>query len=172
MLVGFSHHKVGAAVAGFFLSKGWSKVAVATGDDDRAQLRRKGFLRVIGKDVPTVTNPAPSSLADGRNALTKLLKKDPSIRAIFCSSDALAQGAIVEALAQRIRVPQNIAVCGFGEADFAAHLSPSLTTVQIDGDAIERLSAQLIIDRCNGKETRNKVINVGFRIIERESAPA
>jgi LacI family gluconate utilization system Gnt-I transcriptional repressor len=47
MLVGFSHVKVGSAVAGYFLGKGWQQVGIATGDDDRALRRREGFLAAM-----------------------------------------------------------------------------------------------------------------------------
>ncbi|HSV82811.1 MAG TPA: LacI family DNA-binding transcriptional regulator [Ramlibacter sp.] len=169
MLVGFSHLKVGSAVAGFFLSRGWQRVGIATGDDDRAQQRREGFLAAIGSDVPTATVPAPSNLALGRRALAELLQQDPQLRAVCCSSDGLAQGVLVEAQARGLRVPEDLAVCGFGDADFAAHLRPSLTTVHVDGPQIGRLAAQLIIDRCNGRTVEHPIIDLGFRIVERES---
>lgn len=172
MAVGFSHLKVGSAVAGFFLSRGWKRLAIATGDDERAQRRREGFLATLGHPVPTAVIPAPSSLASGRRALAELLAQDPDIEAVYCSSDGLAQGVIVEAMARGLRVPQDLAVCGFGDADFAAHLSPSLTTVQVDGAEIGRLAARLILDRCAGNEIPHKVVDVGFRIIERESTAA
>ena len=169
MLVGFSHVKVGSAVAGYFLGKGWQRVAIATGDDHRATLRRDGFLATIGRAVPTAVVPAPSSLAQGRRALADLLAQDPQIEAIYCSSDGMAQGVMVEAQARGLRIPEDIAVCGFGDADFAAHLHPSLTTVQVDGAAIGRLAAQLIIDRCRGQAIERPVVDIGFRIVERQS---
>ena len=66
-------------------------------------------------------------------------------------------------------MPQDLAVCGFGNADFAAHTFPSLTTVHVDGARIGRLAAQLILDRCNGRTVPQPVIDLGFRIVERES---
>lgn len=169
MVVGFSHLKVGSAVAGYFLSKGWKELAVASGDDERARLRSEGFMATVGREVPMAINPAPSSLVHGRRALAQLLEKNPKVRAVYCSSDALAQGVIVEALARGLRVPQDLAVCGFGDADFAAHLAPSLTTVHVDGAEIGRLAAQLVLDRCAGKPVASKIVDVGFRIVERES---
>ncbi len=172
MLVGFSHVKVGGAIAGYFLSKGWRRLGIATGDDHRASLRREGFLSTVGRDVPTATVPAPSSLALGRRALHELLQADPALQAIYCSSDPLAQGVIVEAQARGLRVPEDIAVCGFGDADFAAHMRPSLTTVHVDGATIGRLAAQLIVERCSGQTVAQPVVDVGFRIVERESTGA
>ncbi|GAA0765504.1 LacI family DNA-binding transcriptional regulator [Ideonella azotifigens] len=169
MMVGFSHLKVGAAVAGYFLAKGWQQVGIATGDDQRASVRREGFLSVIGREVPTVVVPAPSSLALGRRALGELLQKSPGVRAIYCSSDQLAQGVLTEAAVRGLRVPQDLAVCGFGDADFAAHMAPSLTTVQVDGPAIGRQAAELLLARCRGETPAQPVIDVGFCIVERES---
>lgn len=169
MAVGFSHVKVGSAVAGYFLSRGWQRLAIATGDDHRAQMRREGFLAAVGRDVPTAVVPAPSNLALGRRALADLLRQDPRIEAIYCSSDGLAQGVLVEAQARGLRIPEDLAVCGFGDADFAAHLRPSLTTVHVDGAQIGRLAGQLILDRCGGTPIPNPVIDLGFRVVERES---
>lgn len=169
MAVGFSHIKVGSAIAGYFLGKGWRRLGIATGDDHRASVRREGFVSTVGHDVPTVIVPAPSSLALGRQALADLLEKDPKIRAIYCSSDQLAQGVMIEALARGLRIPEDLAVCGFGDADFAAHLNPSLTTVHVDGAAIGTLAARLLVDRCHGQAAAQPVIDVGFRIVERGS---
>lgn len=169
MVVGFSHLKVGSAIAGYFLSKGWRRLGIATGDDHRASVRREGLVSTVGHDVPTVVVPAPSSLALGRQALADLLEKDPTIEAIYCSSDQLAQGVMVEALARGLRIPEDLAICGFGDADFAAYLNPSLTTVQVDGAAIGARAARLLLDRCRGESVAEPIVDVGFRIVERGS---
>ncbi|MDB5871906.1 MAG: transcriptional regulator, LacI family [Ramlibacter sp.] len=169
MVVGFSHLKVGSAIAGYFLAKGWRRLGVATGDDLRASTRRDGFWAAVGHEGPTAVVPAPSNLEMGRRAMAELLRKDPKLEAVYCSSDEFAQGAIIEAQSRGLRVPGDLAVCGFGDADFAAHLLPSLTTVQVDGAAIGRLAAQLIIDRCAGRAVAQRIIEVGFQIVERQS---
>lgn len=170
MVIGFSHLKVGGAVAGYFLSRGWHKVGIATGSDHRAMLRREGFLATLGRDdVPTAVVPAPSSLALGRRALTELLAKEPGLEAVCCSSDTLAHGVLVEAQARDLRVPEELAVVGFGNAEFGAHMLPSITTVHVDGPEIGRLAAQLIMARCNGEAVAQPIVDLGFRLIERRS---
>lgn len=99
MVVGFSHLKVGSAIAGYFLGKGWQRLGIATGDDHRASVRREGLLSAVGRDVPTAVVPAPSNLALGREAPGDLLHQDPALQAVYCSSDQLAQGVLVEAQA-------------------------------------------------------------------------
>lgn len=169
VVVGFSHLKVGSAVAGYFLSRGWERVAIATGDDQRAMQRVEGFRAAFGRDVPIVKVPAPSNLAVGRRALSELLEKEPRLQAISCSSDGLAQGVLVEAASRGLRVPEDLAVCGFGDADFAAHLLPSLTTVHVDGAEIGRRAAQLMLERCGGNAVVQPIVDLGFRIVERQS---
>ena len=169
MLVGFSHLKVGSAVAGYFLGRGWRRLGIATGDDHRASLRREGFVSTVGREVPTAVVRAPSNMARGREALAELLRQDPDLEAIHCSSDQLAQGVIVEATARGLRIPDDLAICGFGNADFAAHMEPALSTVHVDGAAIGRTAARLIVDRCDGRPTAEPIVDVGFRIVERAS---
>ncbi len=169
MLVGFSQDEVGRAVGAWFRARGWQRVGIATGDDLRALQRRDGFEAGFGRRVPTALVAAPSSLERGRRALCDLLACEPGLQAVACSSDQLAQGVLVEAQARGLRVPQDLAVCGFGNADFAAHLVPSLSTVLIDGPAIGRLAAQLVLARCRGEAVAQPVVDLGFRIVERAS---
>ena len=122
--------------------------------------------------MPTAIVPAPSSVEWGRRAMAQLLEKDPHLEAVYCSSDGFAQGLMIEAQSRGLRIPQDLVVCGFGDADFSAHLHPSLTSVHIDGAGIGRLAAQLIIDRCAGKAIAQPIIDVGFNIIERQTTAA
>jgi LacI family gluconate utilization system Gnt-I transcriptional repressor len=172
LVVGFSHVKVGGAVAGYFLAKGWQRVGVATADDRRATQRRDGFAAACGRDVPTATVPSPSSVPLGRKAMAQLLDRHPDLQAVYCSSDALAQGALIEAQSRGLRIPEDIALCGFGDADFAACLEPSLTTVRVDGAGMGRRAAQLILQRCEGESVAERIVDVGFSIVERASTVA
>jgi len=172
MLVGFSHLDVGRAVADYFMSKGWHRVGAATGDDKRALIRRQGFAERMGQDVPTAIVAAPSSVGSGRQAGTELLRKNPALQAIFCSSDTLAEGVLTEARVQGLRVPQDLAVCGFGGTPFSAHIAPTLTTVHVDGARIGAEAGRILLERCRGETPAQSFIDVGFRIIERESTKA
>ncbi|MDA8520709.1 LacI family DNA-binding transcriptional regulator [Acidovorax sp. NCPPB 4044] len=168
-VIGFSHLKVGSAVAGYFLAKGWQRVGIATGSDHRALLRREGFVAAMGREIPTAVVPAPSSLALGRSALAELLLKEPELQAVACSSDTLAHGVLVEARARGLRVPGDLAVFGFGNAEFSAHMEPSITTVHVDGPEIGRLAARMILDRRQGAVPERTILDLGFRLIERGS---
>ena len=88
---------------------------------------------------------------------------------MFCSSDLLALGVLTEARVQGLPVPRQLAVIGFGDLEFAADLDPALSTVRIKGDAIGRQAAQFIVDRVEGREVPERVIDIGFSIVERHS---
>ncbi|RZI62747.1 MAG: LacI family DNA-binding transcriptional regulator [Rubrivivax sp.] len=168
-VVGFSHVQVGAAVAGHFMARGWTRVGLATGSDQRAGQRRAGFLSVIGKEVPTAVTEVPAGVPHGRRALSVLLEQAPDLRAVFCSSDGMAEGVLTEALARGLRVPEDLAVIGFGGAEFSASLHPSLSTVHIDGAEIGRRAAEVLISRGRGEASGPAIVDVGFQLVLRGS---
>ena len=173
MLVGFSHEKVGQAAAEFLFGRGYRRFGLVWADDERAALRRRGFLSVLAghgiTEVQTSIVPAPSTFQRGREGLSRLLESHARPDAVFCSSDALAQGVLVETQARGLSVPGELAIMGFGDFDFAAHTHPSLSTVRIDRPAIGRKAAEALLARIEGQSVAEKVIDVGFELIGRES---
>jgi LacI family gluconate utilization system Gnt-I transcriptional repressor len=173
MLVGFSHVDVGRAVADFLHAKGRQRLAVVAGVDERS-IRRHGAFKEAAhakglRDVSVVMVPAPTTLKSGRRALAELMQSAPDVDAIFCSSDLLALGVMTEAQARGIAVPGRIAVVGFGDLEFAADLHPALTTVRINGPAIGRQAARFIVDRAEGEAIEQRIVDIGFSIVERDS---
>ena len=174
MLVGFSHEKVGREVADFLYGKGYRRPAIVTADDYRAGLRWTAFeqrMQALGvAQIPVHVVSAPTTLRDGREGLAALVAQAPQIDVVFCSSDVLAHGVVTEAQARGIEVPRDIAVMGFGDLAFASFIHPALTTVHIDGRAIGRQAAQFIMDRIEGRDIGERVRDIGFSIVPRQSA--
>jgi LacI family gluconate utilization system Gnt-I transcriptional repressor len=174
MLVGFSHVEVGRAVAQFLHGRGRRRLAVVAGNDERAKRRVDAFqaaAAALGLDeARVVVVPAPTTLRSGRAALAELLDGGAAVDAVFCSSDLLALGVLTEAQARDVAVPGRLAIVGFGDLDFAADLHPALTTVRIDGMAIGRQAAQFIVDRAEGRAVEQRIVDIGFSIVERQTA--
>jgi LacI family gluconate utilization system Gnt-I transcriptional repressor len=174
MVVGFSHEKVGVAVAEYLAYREVQAPAIVSADDYRAGLRLKGFIEAAQRrgysNIPQSLVPTPTTLGSGRKGAAAILDAHPRTDAIFCSSDVLALGVLTEAHARGIAVPGKLRVFGFGDLDFAAHTAPALSTVRIDGTAIGRQAAQFVIDRAAGKPIAQRVIDVGFKLIARASA--
>jgi LacI family gluconate utilization system Gnt-I transcriptional repressor len=89
--------------------------------------------------------------------------------ALFCSSDLVAFGALVEAKANGVAVPDRLAVCGFGDFELSAASDPALTTVSVEGARIGWCAASVVLDRLDGVEEVRRV-QVPSRIIERASS--
>jgi LacI family gluconate utilization system Gnt-I transcriptional repressor len=179
MLVGFSHEDVGAAVAGYLYGKGRRKFALIAAEEPRGAARAKGFtdaarrlglVNAADGGLPTYTIPAPTRMKHGRLGLRTLMQTHPEIDAIYCASDLVALGALIEAGARGIAVPEQVAIVGFGDLDFAQDAEPPLTTVHIDNTEIGRQAASMIIERIGGRETAAKLVDLGFTVVKRESA--
>jgi len=176
MLVGFSHEQVGVCIARNLLDKGYRRFAVVTLDDPRG-LRRvaslKAELQAHGIiDTPTEILPAPATLASGRLGLQGMLEKGHSPQVVVCSSDTIAQGVLAEAASRGLRVPEDLAVMGFGDLSSAAHVHPPLSTVRVNGTMIGQQVAEALLARLRaapGVKAPPVCIDTGFTIIDRSS---
>lgn len=176
MLVGFSHGQVGREVAHHLLGKGYRDFALLAVNDPRGLRRADSFIKTLGEqgiaDVPQQVFEGLPTLAHGREGLSLLLEgPKAAVRPlmIVCTSDTIAHGVLTEAAARGIRVPQDIAVMGFGDMNFAAHTFPSLSTVRIDGLQMGDSAAQMLLQRLKGQESAVTTQDIGFTVIERES---
>ena len=174
MLIGFSHSDIGREVAQFLIKKGRKKFALIRADDERGirranayqtTLRQHGFLQVVTDNVGI-----SRTLKSGREALGRILQQAPDTDAVFCSSDLLAMGVLTEAKARGIAVPQQLSIVGFGDVPYVADMVPALTTVHINGGEIGRQAAEFLIARAEGRAVTQPIVDVGFSIIERDSA--
>ncbi|WLI77329.1 LacI family DNA-binding transcriptional regulator [Kosakonia sp. H02] len=173
MLVGFSHEKVGQATAEYLLRKGYRQPGLLWTVDKRAAQRKAGLCEVLARNG--ITEPSsvdvalPARFTSGRQGLAQLLDVG-NVDVVVCSSDTLAQGAIIELQSRGLRVPQDVAVIGFGDLDFAAGNQPAITTVSVDRQVIGQRAATLLADRIEGRDEGEQIIDIGFHFIERESA--
>lgn len=172
--VGFSHDAVGVALAQFLAGRGYQRPHLVVGDGPRAHQRRDGFVReweqAGGTPPSEITTPLPTRFGHARLVWGHLgeLRKRPDV--VICGSDILAQGLIVEAHAAGLRVPADIAVVGFGNLQVASDMRPTITTVDVDGGRIGREAVRVLRARTAGERPTERLIDVGFRIIARESA--
>ncbi|WOF45442.1 LacI family DNA-binding transcriptional regulator [Sphingopyxis indica] len=175
MAIGFSHRDAGRDVARFITSRGYSRPFLVTADGSRARLRRDSFLEEWrnlgggGEPHETLVD-IPSRFGHARRAFAEMRRLDAMPDVVVCGSDYLAQGIIVEAQATGLRIPDDLAVMGFGNSLIAGEMRPTITTVDIDGSRIAREVMAVLRRHGAGEEISHKAIDVGFRIIARESA--
>lgn len=174
VVVGYDHDKVGRAAAGYLLDRGYAAFACVAASDARALKRQAAFAAEVehrgGGPVHLETTPPGSSLEWGRQRMAALIAQGFSRGAVFCSSDMLALGVIVEAQARGLRVPDDIAVIGFGDLDFAAHTHPAMTTVKIDRTLMGATAADALLARVADQPWPEAVVDLGFSVIARATA--
>ncbi|RCS22640.1 LacI family DNA-binding transcriptional regulator [Phyllobacterium salinisoli] len=172
--VGFSHWEAGRAAARYAQKKGYAHAAAITAGDPRAVRRKDAFAQELVSlgypSPPVIRFETPASIANGRDGLKQLLERGFTKGIISCSSDLLAHGVLIEAQARGLKIPGEIAVIGFSDQDFAAHTLPALSTIRVDRLLLGRKAADALLARIAGENAETRRVDVGFEIIERESA--
>ncbi|MFJ2983461.1 MULTISPECIES: LacI family DNA-binding transcriptional regulator [unclassified Pseudomonas] len=175
MLVGFSHEAVGEAIARHLLGKGYQRYAVVSIGDPRGLRRCNSLVAELARHgcqgIPTQILTPPATLEVGRTGLRQLLDQGYQPEVVVCSSDTIAQGVLAEAASRGLRVPQDLAVMGFGDLSSAAQVHPPLSTVRVDGTLIGEQIAQALLERFSYPAGSADPVRVdtGFTLIDRQS---
>jgi LacI family gluconate utilization system Gnt-I transcriptional repressor len=177
MAVGFTHPSVGVSAAEHLVSKGRRKLAFLGArmqEDHRAAQRAAGFEAACAKSpgisCRVINHPGAASVESGAILLNRALRQIPDLDGIACSNDLVSLGILFECQRQGIKVPDEIAVIGFGDLDFSASCVPSLTTIRPSGDLIGRETARLILNRLkNDDPAGDPTIDTSHVLIERRS---
>ncbi|MBN6790419.1 LacI family DNA-binding transcriptional regulator [Pseudomonas fulva] len=176
LAVGFSQHQAGRAAAQHLIERGCTRPGfIAAQLDPRVMQRAEGFrlaLAEAGLHAPEreVLTPAPSSIALGGELFSRLIRQAPEVDGIFFCNDDLAQGAVLQALRQGIRVPQEVAMVGFNDLPASAHMVPRLTSIRTPRAAVGRVAAQALLTLLDGKAVTPARQDLGFELMVRESS--
>jgi LacI family gluconate utilization system Gnt-I transcriptional repressor len=144
-------------------------------EDHRAAQRADGFqetVRASGAGSCRIINhPGAASVETGALLLNRALQLIPDLNGIACSNDLIALGVLFECQRQSIKIPEDIAIVGFGDLDFSASCVPSLTTIRPSGDLIGKEVARLILNNIQGERPGgpSHIIDTGHVLIERRS---
>jgi len=171
--VGFSHEAVGKEIARFVQSRGYRRPHLIVPQSQRAVQRASAFAEQWisdGGEAPTQMEVSvPSHFGQGRSSFRALSDLTVPPDVVICGSDWIAQGLIVEAQVAGVRVPDKLAVIGFGNLRLAGDMRPTITSVDVDGGRIAREATRVLKARAQGESIETR-IDVGFQIIARESA--
>jgi DNA-binding LacI/PurR family transcriptional regulator len=92
---------------------------------------RERALRSAGLEPDgLVAHGSDFTVNEGRRVLRTLLASKQRPTGVICSSDLMAIGVLQEAVAEGLRVPQDLSVVGFDGIEAVAWTSPPLTTVE------------------------------------------
>lgn len=113
-----------------------------------AQLKCEGFLSEMEKhgiqDAEKRVLETELSIEGGMRAVEKLLAEKREVTGIVCGEDMTAAGAVKALLRHGFRVPEDVAVTGYNNSEYARICEPQLTTVDNKPELVAMMSVQLL----------------------------
>lgn len=151
--VGFPHADIGVKLTRHFLEQGARRIRFAlraAPQDFRARQRASGYaqtMQAAGLAPDIEESASADEFEAGAQTLLRLMRQSAKRRpqALIFATDHMAAGAILQAPGCGIRLPQDCAIAGFGDAPIAARLHPCLTSVRPQPYAIGLKTAQVVL---------------------------
>ncbi len=139
--------------------------------------RWQGYCKALQKyEIPydeTLVVPDFRQLQmDTHEGLVEFLKRPDRPSGIFAVNDYVAMDVMQAAKAIHLRIPEDLAVVGFDDWSFAAHLNPPLTTIVQPFMDIGLRAGTLLISRIEGIVGVPKHVELPTNLIIRESCGA
>lgn len=136
-----------------------------------ARRRLDGWRKTLQRAGATAPGPLHGDWSAGSGyALGRRLAADPSVTAIFAANDQMAMG-VLRALHEAGReVGADVSVAGFDDVPEARFLTPSLTTVSQDLDALGRAILELLVAAMRGVANARAEVVLTPTLIVRESS--
>ena len=181
-VVGFSNAEASKALVRYLHAKGYRRIAFiggTTNRDTRGADRRAGYeaaMAELGLSESRVISfgTPPISMKQGGEAVARLMEQWPEVEAAICVSDLSAFGAVMECNRRKWKVPQRIAIAGFGDFEVSSCCYPAITTVGVHCYDIGNKAGDLILRAIEGermgKPVSAETIITEFAVIARESA--
>ncbi|MCQ4211808.1 LacI family DNA-binding transcriptional regulator [Streptomyces longispororuber] len=149
----------GALAVRHLVDAGHRKIAYVSGPPALNQVkdRRQGALRALDEaGLPAgALHELPTERLDvaaGRDAGARLLGLADRPTAVFCANDLLALGVLQALYAAGVRVPEDIAIVGYDDIEFAAAAAVPLTSVRQPAVTMGALAADLLLEEIDAAD--------------------
>lgn len=133
-----------------------------------ALAERPGDVRLDVYETPTLSVPAGRQAADDLAALPR--SRRPT--AVFCANDLLALGVLQGLTAHGLQVPDDIALVGYDDIEFAAAAAVPLSSVRQPRAQLGRTAAELLLEEAvdEGAHSHRHVVFQPELVIRASSA--
>jgi len=143
---------LGGRLAGAHLvGQGHTRVSYVGGPFAIRQVadRHAGAAEALGDGAALRVVQTPSlTVAAGRQAAEQLADLAPAERptAVFCANDLLALGVLQEMTLRGLRVPQDVAIVGYDDIEYAAAAAVPLSSVRQPREQLGRTAIELLLE--------------------------
>jgi DNA-binding LacI/PurR family transcriptional regulator len=161
----------------YLIDKGYKKIAIIDGFIDRTtgKERLKGYLRALNENnIPRNDDFIKIKDFKKRSGIVfanELLENKNKPEAIFVANLELTLGAIISIKSLGLKIPDDIAVIGFDDSDWAQILEPPLTLISQPVYDLGETAAEMLIKNIeNDNSKREKlIVTMNTKLIERGS---
>lgn len=126
----------------------------------------RNVRQVVAADFTVEAGRAAAALLFERWHRKSLLNR---VDAIVAANDLIALGVIVAATRAGLRVPEDVAVTGVDDTEFAAMYNPSLTSVSLFAARRGQIAAELLLERFEEPNRPTRTIEVEPELVVRHS---
>jgi LacI family gluconate utilization system Gnt-I transcriptional repressor len=177
MAVGYSNFEAARAMTNAMIARGRRKIGYVgqTGREfiDRVQDRHRGYEAAIRGANPASNMPPQIEVElgfrGGAEGFSQLMEQAPDIDAVFCTSDVIAVGVLFETQRRGITVPRQLAIAGMDDQEIARECVPALSTIRMPRYEMGRRAAQMLCMRLEGAPVTEKIVDLGFDVVLRET---
>jgi LacI family transcriptional regulator len=106
----------------------------------------------------------------GQEAIAALVDSGVRFDAIFASNDLPAIGAMHHLTASGVRIPDDVALVGFGGANVASLVTPTLSTIQMPLYEMGATAFAALLDLINQEEYGARLVKTQPELIVRQSS--
>ncbi|EHP1058403.1 LacI family DNA-binding transcriptional regulator [Escherichia coli] len=117
----------------------------------------KAMLRHHMSPNRVINAALPPVFSTGASQLPEFLLAWPELDALVCVSDELACGVLYECQRRRIKVPDELAVVGFGDSDVSKVCQLSLTTMAVPHRKIGLEAGNVLLERIKEGNWSNQI---------------
>ena len=139
-----------------------------------AQQRRMGYLDALHeKNIEaeaSLIKEGNYTPASGYHAMMDLLSETPRPSAVFVASDVVATGALLAVKRAGLRIPDDLAIVGFGDIPMAEFLDPPLTTIRLPAYGLGWAASERLVRIIRGEGLDQSGIFLDSQLIVRESS--
>jgi LacI family transcriptional regulator len=151
----------GELAGGHLVERGHSRIAFFSGPLSLRQCAdRLAGLRnaveaagLIADDVIEVVELPALKARISYEAARTMFEEHTDVTAAFCANDLLALGLLRAAVSTGRKVPDDVAIIGYDDIEFAADAAVPLSSVRQPTLQIGRNAAQLLLEECDHPET-------------------
>ena len=176
--IGVDQYGAAYRVVEYLLGLGHRDVAIITSpaqDNDRIKARCDGFLAALrARGVRLAEHHViemPDIVADSRTAMRALMTPGSEVTAVICATDTLAIGALAEARALGLRVPEDVSITGFDDLDLTMHTDPPLTTVHVPAAELGERAGEYLLNRINHRTVPDRLELSAKLVVRGSTAP-